>query len=699
MYIGNSYYLQHHNADEWDSDFAQMQVNGHNTVRTDELITAWDLVEVEKGKIDFSYFDKVFELGEKYDIKILLGTGACSPPQWLLKENPDVQILDRDNNPYPVGVMWSWACINHPAYIEESNRYLNELIERYANHPQLLAWQIHNEPGFPFVPRVDRNDNEWYDYNPYTINEFRKWLQQKYQEIEKLNRAWMWIPTTIQYSNFNDVEAPRRNANEWGIPNAWLDWRRFTYDNWNQFIHNQHKLIKEKSDKLTMVNLYGQAVDSNGKLGVDSWTLPQQCDVIGYDLYPGMHPDKSNYASWFLDFAFSTAIHNKKSLWMPEMESGPIGGWAKGPNYVTTGADIRQWGLMALARGAKMLLYQGYRQWSKLPLNWGALIDWDRKPTERLIATKQLAEFIHEQQDDLTNAKVQRAKVAVFYSQENEVYLAQTNPEFNKSSKDMYFQLRQLGFIVEFIDPNTFANANDYELIIFPNAVLLSNDTAKEITNYVANGGKIITFPRTSMVNEDCEVWLHRPGGLNEVLGVKEIQIYPIDKSKINLTTIDDHTYTNYLTAQRQDIECSFTVKVIGTYEDGKPAITLNNYQQGVAIHCTASLNLAPKSSECMLSQLQFLLNWLEIKPEVNTVGDSYLRYEIRFLEINAKEKFMFISNINGDNTEHTISFNNTIFNHIKLLWSVGEVRINSSDNRSIDIKLPKGESLVAKVN
>ena len=373
-----------------------MAIAGHNTVRVGELLASWDLFEQEPGQPDFASLDYAFALATKHSLRVLLGTGASSPPVWLRKRYPDILIEDRAGVSYPSGAMWGWACINHPAYLREADRYLTQLLERYGDHPQMLGWQIHNEPGYPFVPDEDKAQPGWFDYNPYTIDAFRQWLHKRYRTIDVLNRAWLWVPSNQQFASFAEVDAPRRTPAEWAVPKAWLDWRAFCCANFNSLILRQHQLIKKHfPEAVTMTNMLGAAYDRDGRLGINIWSLPQQCDVIGFDFYPGMQmqaaartgrpaPQVASPAAWFLDFARSVAKHNDKPLWLPEMESGPLGGWVKGPQYPTSASDIRRWGLMSLGRGVKMLLYQGYRDWPSLPLHWGGLTDWHGQGTERL---------------------------------------------------------------------------------------------------------------------------------------------------------------------------------------------------------------------------------------------------------------------------------------------------------------------------
>ena len=716
IYLGSSYYLPHHEPADWERDFAQMVAHGHNTVRTGELLASWDLLETVPGQPDLTSLDQAFALASRHGIKILLGTGACSPPRWLLAEYPDLSIVDRDGHSYPPGAMWSWACINHPAYLAASDRYLHQLLERYGAHPQLLGWQIHNEPGYPFIPRDDRLRPEWFDYNPHTVTAFRVWLRQRYASIENLNAAWLWVPTNVRYRDFDEVQPPRRTASEWGIPKAWLDWRCFTYANWNDLIHRQHEIIKNHSPAIvTMTNVLGAAFDTDGRLGTDSWTLPRNCDVIGYDMYPGTHmptatavgrpaAPRRNFAAWFLDFAYSTAKHNNKPLWLPEMEAGPLAGWAKGPQYATDAADLRRWGLMSLARGVGMLLYQGYRQWPSLPMNWGGLAGWEGETTARLVATRQLADLIDQHGTTLTAARSRPAKIALLHSQENVVFCAAsaTQELANRALHDMHDTLGRLGHAVEFVDPDHLTQAMDYALVILPFTVLLDATSARALADYVYHGGCLVSMPRTAMVDGGCHVWAQRPGGgLAEVLGISEEKIVVADNIEVQVAVSGEERMVIAGFHHRQYVRCASDVKVIGTFADGGAAVTMRKHGAGLALHCATHLDINASSDESHLLWWRSLLDKCSIVPEARKLGPGADLVEVRLRDGPNNTSLLFAANENDTAVQVEIILSDMAISTVTNLWCIGKVHLEQEPNQEqkIIVSLPAREALVASVN
>lgn len=682
-----------------------MAAAGHTAIRTGELLASWDFLEQQPGQPDFSSLDTVFELAAQHDLQVLLGTGACCPPAWLRAQNPDLAIVDRDGVAYPSGAMWSWACINHPVYQEESSRFLAQLLDRYGSTEQLLGWQIHNEPGYPFIPREDRSAVAWYDYNEHTIAAFRQWLRERYHSIADLNAAWCWIPTNQRHTDFASVPAPRAPAVEWGSPNAWLDWRRFTYANWNACIHHQHEQIKAHSPTtVTMTNIYGAGMDHDGRLGIDVWSLAHQCDVIGYDLYPGQHMPTAaatgrlpagnpDYPAWFLDFAASTARHAGRDWWLPELESGPLAGWAAGPQYNTTAADIRRWGLQALSRGTRMILFQGYREWPNLPMHWGGLADWEGEPTPRLNAASQLAELVA-QHPIIRTATPLRAHVALLQTQDNTLFNASCGlADFvRRSMVGMHAILQQLQIGVEFVNPANLTTAHGYRVIILPFQSLVTPATTAALTDFTAAGGCIITMPRTAMVDADCQVWQQRPGGLTAVLGVTETSIEVVDEIKLD-AIVGNKKFKVDGFHHQQKIALQNDVDVLATFANGDPAVTINKHGKGLAVHCATHLELAvPAQTEFWSALLQHL----GVKNEIE-LDKSVTHLDCKLAK-NDDGKFLLYA---ANSSAHAINVNLKITalvpSAVRNLWPVGTAALTADGN--VTLELPPREALVAELS
>ncbi len=418
--FGASYYPPHHDRGDWARDMDLMAEHGLTVVRSAELLASWDRIEVAPGRWEFEWLDTLFDLAAERGMQILLGTGTCAPPVWMAEKWPELQVVSREGVQYPIGSAWSWACKDHPGYAAEARRWVGQLIERYGSRPELMGWQIDNEPGHPFVEREGRSA-EMYCYCDHTETRFRDWLKRRYGTPEALSDAWRWDPTHHRYSSWSQVRAPRSTPTEWGVVTAYLDWRRFIAERVADFMSWQHDMLKGALPALpTMTNVFiwSQHDPFGVRIAQDSWRLAKTVDVIGYDLYPGIgrreyeHPE---YVGMYLDYARSSALANDRGFWLPEIESGPINGFILGPDRWTDGDDIRRLNVDGIGAGAEVILYQGYREWDCIPIHWGALADLEGQPTERLDAAADAAGAAAAIPELVLEARAARAPVAFLY--------------------------------------------------------------------------------------------------------------------------------------------------------------------------------------------------------------------------------------------------------------------------------------------
>lgn len=617
---GASYYPPHHEPGDWERDVAAMAAAGMNCIRSAELLASWDYIEKEPGRPDWSWLDALFDAAQRHNVCILLGTGSPSPPIWLLDRYPDVQIVDRDGRPFPTGTVWGWACRNHPGYRAEFERYLRLLAGRYAEHPALWAWQLDNEPGFPFITRQGEERPRLHDYNPHTAAAFRAWMQQKYSTLDALNVAWRWDCTHHQYISWEQVQPPRSMPQEWGVVSAWLDWRTFLYENMAAFIGWQRALLRELDPRHpTMTNIFalsGREVE----MGLDPWLMAGQADAIGYDMYPGigrrLHREPE-YISMFLDMGRSSAQQAGTAFWLPELESGPLSGWALGPDYTTKPQDITRYNLEALAHGARAILYQGYREWPCIPIHWGALADFTGKPTPRYDAAQRVNQMLAEHEALFAAAQPARAQAAILYDTLNVTLLHGMGAEqlLRQCVRGAYTTLWRAGYPAEFVNAQALAAwvadlaPLPYRLLLLPGALLLHAETGLALRRFVERGGTLIGFAKCAWVDGRGWSWATTPGaGLSELFGAEAAEIERDDDCRIEL--VDgagpvQAAIPGYW--HRQALVPHTNSEVLGRFADGQPALVRHALGAGQAFLVGTHLDAAALDAPAAMALLRSL--------------------------------------------------------------------------------------------
>ncbi len=706
---GCSYYPPHHDPTDWERDFKRMAEAGFNTIRTAELLASWDQIERLPRKPDFSWLDRTFELGQQYDLKILLGTGACCPPIWMLDEYPDLQVISRDGVSYPTGASWGWACIDHPAYLEESDRYLGQLLDRYGAHPALLGWQIHNEPGYPFIPRQGQV-MDWYCYCGHTAARFREWLRQKYGRLEALNTAWRWDPTHHQYADWAQVQPPRATPGEWGVLTAWLDWRTFCTDNWTSLIERQAKLIKARDPHHPVTtNLFGEGTDFTGRLGIDPWKFARVVDAIGYDLYPGLkkygvperrrEPAGPAFVSWYLNFGRSTAVHAGKIFWLPETESGPLDGWVKGPRYSTTALDIKRWYLETLAHGAKLMLYQGYREWNCIPIHWGALVDLHGEPTDRYHMAARVNNVVRRHEDLFAQAEPVRPQVGLFYGHDNVIVTAGvTADDFTKrASYGLHEALWAAHFALEFVSPD-YLEAMPYRILFLPFTMLLTQESARRLRRFVEDGGILVGFAKCAMLDDRGWYWNTRPGGgLDEVFGVRERRIdYRPDPFSLSATLAGTPVEVEGF-HHEQVLDVIGDARILGTFGDGAPAVVQRSFGKGQAVYIATHLDIAAFGSRPHHEFFRLLMRHLGVEPAVRLTGHRDALVDPHLMAAPGGEHLLIISNEHHEPVDLTAALPSVKASAAEELFGL-PVEIRARNPLTIQVRIAAQDSIAVKI-
>ncbi len=636
------YYPLMQDRGDWRRDLELMKETGIQWIRTAELFNTWDQIEPEEGRLEFGFLDEFFDLCAEYGLKILLGTGTVSPPLWIHEKYPDVNIMNNHGERYPNNVSYSWACMDHPGFLKESERYIRTLVGRYKDHPALGAYQIHNEIGFPFMP-LQPGGVDLYCYCDHSKEAFRNYLEEKYKTIEALNHAYRWGATNTVVQSFEQVEPPKTKPTSWSSITRWLDWRLFWMDNTVNFVDWQAKTIKElDAIHPTSTNIFFlKSQDPMGVLtGLDQHQMAKVVDYIGYDLYPGSGnklEKMPEFSSMFLDLARSTVLDKKGRFWMMETDSGPINGWVLGPSRNVKGFDLKRNVFDAIGHGATMSLYQGWREWDFQPIHWGAIVDLDGQPTERTEAAGWIGKTI-QNIPEIGNATVHPRKIAVVISRENAIVLNGMGQEkfLIEALRGTYRGLWEQSFGVDFLTTDQVEDglAENYQMVVTPFLAVLPDKTGRALSKYVENGGLLVGSSRLGMLTK--QGWYQHviPGsGLHETFGVKAFDSYSGNNPLLT------YEGKNYQGAWHQD-EIQILkedVEVLARFADESPAITKREVGKGAAVFVgTHPGNAVLQGSQIFWDLIRDLCREYEIEPEVRV---SYTNRQNREIDVHRLEE------------------------------------------------------------
>ena len=195
LYVGANYHPHDDkNPEKIQRDIKLMKEAGFNVVRMGHL--AWDSYEPSEGEFDFAWFDKVMDLMNEADIKVILDIAIRPAPIWLHYKYPSINITDENGNVlYPNHRYME--DIGDPNYQKYALRFTDIMTKHYANHPALLAFGIDNESGDGRI-----------SYSETARQRFIAWLKNKYSSIDNLNKAWATQRWSRRISQWDEIGFP-----------------------------------------------------------------------------------------------------------------------------------------------------------------------------------------------------------------------------------------------------------------------------------------------------------------------------------------------------------------------------------------------------------------------------------------------------------------------------------------------------------
>jgi beta-galactosidase len=466
--IGVCYYPEQWSEDLWEKDCIKMKALGILIVRIGEF--SWSKIEAHEFDENWEWLDKIMNLMQKYDLKVILGTPTATPPAWLIRKYPQILAHDREGRPREFGSRRHY-CFSSEIYLQECQRIVTSMASRYGQHPSLYGWQTDNEYGC---------HDTVVSYSPAAQIAFQNWLKVKYETIESLNRAWGNIFWSMEYSNFHEIGLPNLTVTE-SNPSHRLDFQRFSSDQVLKFNHMQCQLLRKYSPTLPIThNMMGMITD------YDHYALGEQLDFACWDSYPqGFTLDRMRITTQQQQYYLETghpdiaAFHHDlyRSVghgrwWVMEQQPGPVN-WAP-YNPIPSPGMIRLWSWEAFAHGAECVTYFRWRQcpFAQEQMHAGLLLPnshpspcW--KEIEQVVTELDL---IHEYNLD-SYALEKTSEIALVFDYESD-WIVSIQPQGATASVvhtalSWYSAVRSLGYDIDIISPKS-RYLNQYKVILIP---------------------------------------------------------------------------------------------------------------------------------------------------------------------------------------------------------------------------------------
>jgi len=536
-------------------------------------VFSWSLLEPEEGRFEFGWLDEVLDRLHRGGVRVVLATPTASPPPWFTLAHPDAMPVTADGTRLWHGSRDTY-CAAAPAYRAAARRIAGELARRYARHPALALWHVHNEYGTVC----------WCDH---AAGAFRDWLSRRYGRgqagLAELNESWGTAFWSQRYSAWEQVLPPR--ATQWRANQSQvLDYRRFWSDELLAAFREQREQIRAHAP--------AAPVTTNLMLPdyqiLDAWAWGRETDVVAVDHYLS-----SAGLDGVVDIAF---CGDRARSW------GGGRPWLlmeQATNLIYAGDRIlaKEPGRMLrdtlgyLARGSDSALFF---QWRASPAGaemFHAAMVPHAGPDSRVF--REVADLgqVIERLGEVAGAAV-AAQAGVVWDPDS--WWAMESQRFTSADLSYTDEVRaahaalwRAGVVTDFVRQD--AGLSAYPLVLAPALYLTSDAGIGALTRYVAGGGHLVMSLASGMV--DGRNHAHRggtPGGLRDVLGIWVEEFCPLPRDAA-VTLSDGAAGTVWSERVR-----TATAEVVASYAEGplagEPAITRNAYGDGVAWYVSTRL-------------------------------------------------------------------------------------------------------------
>ena len=560
----------------WDEDVRLMKEAGVNAVTVG--VFAWSTLEPREGEFDFAWLDDVMDLMAKNNIGVILATPTASPPPWFTLAHPDGLPVTKDGVHYIHGSRDTYNP-SAPSYRNAARIITRKLAERYAGHPALLMWHLHNEYGT-------------ISYGPHTDTEFRAWLQRKYTTLDTLNSVWNSRFWSQQYATWEEIFAPQ--ATQYlPNPSAILDFKRFCADQLRVVLDDQIEIMREVSPNTPLTTNFMLPTWNH----FNQWDFAADIDVVSIDHYlDSTTMDGEAHVAFASELARS---FNNGQPWMV-MEQGTtvIYDYAAGRVYPKAPGRMARNTLQYIAHGSNSSLFF---QW-RTPLTGAEFFHSGMIPHtgENTRAWREIVDLGHtlHQLAEVTNApahnaRTNPAKIAIVW--EPDAWWSAETPAMPSNDVAFLPALREVhkalwleGFAADFVQLG--APLDGYDLVLVPNFIAVSDAQAANLTEFVRGGGHAAVWFFAGSTDENLNVRVGDTftAAFADLLGIKVDEHWP-------LPTGEFRELSNQMSGfSWGESVATTTATTLATYRSAdlkdKPAITRNTFGSGTATYVSTQI-------------------------------------------------------------------------------------------------------------
>ena len=529
----------------WKDDLLNIKSLGFNTVRT---WVEWNVGEPREGEYHLENLDLLLRLANEVGLKVIVQVYVDSAPEWVGQKYPDGRYQAQDGQPIPSQAAPGF-CFDHPGVRKAVLDFFQEVARHAEKNPAFYGYDLWSEPAALNWARIGYKANPMFCYCPNSIARFRRWLQAKYGSLGNLNEAWHRT-----FTDWYEVEPPRYGTIL--TYTDFLDWR----------VYYGYKLaedLKMRSDAVKAIDpnhVTTSHAPNPSPLArtladpydpTDDFLMKDSVDYFGTSFYPKLTSPDLNWSlerrALAMDLTYDMTLHHqaggpgaRHGFYVGELQSGyGVHGTIIGTPVTPSDLEMWTWGM--ISRGARAINYYAW-----YPMNAGyesggyGMIHLDGTLTDRARHAGEIAKRVAANADLLLQARPERAQAAIVFSP-----LVPLLGGYDEEGSRNAIHQAVAGYHRMFFERNLPVDVlssrelaqddlQQYKLVIVPYPLMLTDEEAKVLNDYVAGGGHMFVEARPGWVDARGHAQPKIPGfGWDTMLGVREKQIVPAKEFEV----------------------------------------------------------------------------------------------------------------------------------------------------------------------
>ena len=528
---GVAYYAEYQPYDRLERDLDLMAEAGLTVIRVGESV--WSTWEPEDGRFELDWLQPVLDGAHARGIHAILGTPTYAIPPWLVRKHPEVSGQRRTGQPIPYGHRQD-ADYSSPAFRWHAARITRNVVDRYADHPAVIGYQVDNEPGIELF------------HNRGAFQAFVDGLREHHGDVETLNERWGLVYWSHRIARWDELWPPDGNT----VPSYDLAWRRYQSALTSDFIHEQAAIVREhaRPDQFAMTCM------ALSRPAFDPVDLNRDLDIAAVNPYYAMQaaltmPEAPPEAAtsrlawnrqlgpWAIHFAADlTRAARDAPFLVTETNALSIG-----ESHANFPAYDGQWHLAAwslVARGARMVEYW---HWHSIhfgnEMYWLGVLNHDGEPGRCYAEVQRIAGELAQAGDAVVDL-VPDADVGLLYSLESKWAMEFRPPlaveggldpdpgSYDRIVGRFYEGLFGAGVQADIVYPqhvgdDAEALVERWPVLLAPGLYIASDELLDRLAAYAHAGGHLVLGIRSGYADDEARA-RHEvmPGRLREAAGV-----------------------------------------------------------------------------------------------------------------------------------------------------------------------------------